>query len=155
MLKLTLREDLQKIREKYKKALDFEKRKILVCAGNGCIAGGSLTVYEKLAEIIKAKNIDCSLELKEEPVHHASLKKGGCPGFCNQSVLVSVEPDGWLYTKVTPEDVEEIIEQTIKNGKPVERLAFKDTDGKPILKRADIPFYKKTNTNRVRKMWSD
>ncbi|MDR2484143.1 MAG: 4Fe-4S binding protein [Treponema sp.] len=143
MPKLANRDALQKARETYKKALDAEKRKILVCAGNGCIASGSLAVYDKLAEIIKSKNVPCSLELKEEPGHPAGLKKGGCPGFCNQSVLVLVEPEGWLYTKVKPEDAEEIVEQTIKNGKPVERLAFKGPDGKPVLKKAEIPFYKK------------
>jgi NADH-quinone oxidoreductase subunit F len=143
MSKLTNRDALKKARETYKKALDAEKRKILVCAGNGCIASGSLAVYDKLAEIIKAKNVACSLELKEEPGHPAGLKKGGCPGFCNQSVLVLVEPEGWLYTKVKVEDAEEIVEKTVKNGQPVERLAFKGADGKPVLKKADIPFYKK------------
>ncbi|MDR2659029.1 MAG: NADH-quinone oxidoreductase subunit NuoF [Spirochaetaceae bacterium] len=143
MSKLTSRDALKKAQATCKKALDAEKRKILVCAGNGCIASGSLEVYAKIAEIIKSKDIKCSLELKEEPGHPAGVKKGGCPGFCNQSVLVLVEPEGWLYTKVKPEDAEEIVEATIKNGKPVERLAYKGPDGKSILKKADIPFYKK------------
>ncbi|MDR3169991.1 MAG: NADH-quinone oxidoreductase subunit NuoF [Treponema sp.] len=143
MPQLANRDALKKARETYKKALDAEKRKILVCAGNGCIASGSLAVYDKLAEIIKSKNVPCSLELKEEPGHPVGVKKGGCPGFCNQSVLVLVEPEGWLYTKVKPEDAEDIVEQTIKNGKPVERLAYKGPDGKPVLKKAEIPFYKK------------
>ena len=143
MTKLTSRDALIKARETYKKSFDAEKMRIFVCAGNGCIASGSLAVYDKLAEIIKSKNVACSLELKEEPGHPVGVKKGGCPGFCNQSVLVLVEPQGWLYTKVKPEDAEDIVEQTIKNGKPVERLAFKGPDGKPVLKKAEIPFYKK------------
>ena len=143
MSKLANRDALNKARETYKKAFEAEKRQIFVCAGNGCIASGSIQVYDKLAEIIKAKGIACSVELKEEPGHPAGLKKGGCPGFCNQSVLVLVEPDGWLYTHVKPEDAEDIVEQTIKNGKPVERLAYKGADGKAILKKDEIPFYKK------------
>jgi NADH-quinone oxidoreductase subunit F len=143
MAQLTNRGALQKARETYQKALDAEQHKILVCAGNGCIASGSLAVYDKLVEVIKGKNVPCSLELKEEPGHPVGLKKGGCPGFCNQSVLVVVEPEGWLYTKVKPEDAEEIVETTIKHGKPVERLAFKDPDGKSILQKNEIPFYKK------------
>ncbi|GHV83311.1 NADH dehydrogenase [Spirochaetia bacterium] len=143
MSKLTNRDALKKARETYKKAFDAEKRKILVCAGNGCIASGSLDVYNKIVEIIKSKNIACSVEMKEEPGHPVGVKKGGCPGFCNQSVLVVVEPEGWLYCKVKPEDAEEIVEQTIKNGKPVERLAYKSPEGKAILKKAEIPFYKK------------
>ncbi|MDR1030918.1 MAG: NADH-quinone oxidoreductase subunit NuoF [Treponema sp.] len=143
MAQLTNRGALQQARETYKKALDAEQHKILVCAGNGCIASGSLAVYDKLVEVIKEKNVPCSLELKEEPGHPVGLKKGGCPGFCNQSVLVVVEPEGWLYTKVKPEDAEEIVETTIKQGKPVERLAFKSPDGKSILQKDEIPFYKK------------
>jgi NADH-quinone oxidoreductase subunit F len=143
MSKLTSRDALVKAREIYKKSFDAEKTKVFVCAGNGCIASGSIKVYEKLLEVIKAKNVPCSVELKEEPGHPAGVKKGGCPGFCNQSVLVCVEPQGWLYTKVTPADVDDIVEQTIKNGKPVDRLAYKGPDGKSYLKREEIPFYKK------------
>ncbi|MDR2491236.1 MAG: 4Fe-4S binding protein [Spirochaetaceae bacterium] len=143
MAKLNGRDALVKARETYKKSFEAEKTRIFVCAGNGCIASGSIKVYEKLLEVIKAKNVPCSVELKEEPGHPAGVKKGGCPGFCNQSVLVSVEPQGWLYTKVTPEDVDDIVEQTIKGGKAVERLAYKGPDGKSILKRDEIPFYKK------------
>jgi NADH-quinone oxidoreductase subunit F len=143
MPKLANRDALKKARETYKKAFDAETRKILVCAGNGCIASGSLQVYDKLAEVIKAKGVKAQLEMKEEPEKVPGVKKAGCPGFCNQSVLVLVQPEGWLYTKVKPEAAEEIVEQTIKNGKPVERLAFKSPDGKAILKKAEIPFYKK------------
>jgi NADH-quinone oxidoreductase subunit F len=143
MSKLTNRDALKKARDIYKKSFDVETTKILVCAGNGCIASGSLAVYDKFAEVIKAKGAKVTLEMKEEPGHPVGVKKGGCPGFCNQSVLVVVEPQGWLYTKVKPEDVDDIVEQTVKNGKPVERLAFKGPDGKSILKKAEIPFYKK------------
>ncbi|MDR2445175.1 MAG: (2Fe-2S) ferredoxin domain-containing protein, partial [Spirochaetaceae bacterium] len=69
MSKLTSRDALQKARAKYKKAFDAEKRKVFVCAGNGCIASGSLEVYAKIAETIKSKGVKCSLELKEEPGH--------------------------------------------------------------------------------------
>ena len=147
MPKLNSRQDFQKAREAYKKALDAEKRKVIVCAGNGCIASGSLAIYDKFTEIIKAKNIACSLELKEEPAHSVSLKKGGCPGLCSQGVLMLVEPEGWLYARVKVEDVEEIIEKTIINGKPVERLAAREPNGKPILKRNEHSFYK--NQTRI------
>ncbi|GHT78597.1 NADH dehydrogenase [Spirochaetia bacterium] len=141
-MKLATREALQKTRETYKKALDAEKRRIFVCAGTGCIASGSITVYEKLAEIITQKNIPCSVELKEEPGHPAGLKKSGCHGFCDQGPLILVEPEGWLYTRVKPEDAGEIVEKTIAEGKLVERLVYRK-DGKAIPKKDEIPFYKK------------
>ncbi|WP_059369195.1 NADH-quinone oxidoreductase subunit NuoF [Treponema endosymbiont of Eucomonympha sp.] len=142
-MKLTGRNALMQARAAYKKAFDTEKRKLFVCAGTGCIASGSLKVYERLAAVIKERKVLCSLELQEEPGHPVGLKKSGCHGYCDQSVLVLVEPEGWLYTRVTPEDVEEIVEQTVKNGKAVERLAYRAKDGALILNRDDIPFYKK------------
>ncbi|MDR2842050.1 MAG: NADH-quinone oxidoreductase subunit F, partial [Spirochaetaceae bacterium] len=69
MPKLANRDALKKARETYKKSLDAQKRRILICAGNGCIASGSLDVYNKIAEIIKSKNIACDVEMKEEPGH--------------------------------------------------------------------------------------
>ncbi|WP_010261943.1 NADH-quinone oxidoreductase subunit NuoF [Treponema primitia] len=141
-MKLATREALQKVRETYKKALDAEKRRIFVCAGTGCIASGSIAVYDKLVEIIKEKNLPCSVELKEEPGHPVGLKKSGCHGLCDQGPLILVEPEGWLYTKVKPEDAGEIVEKTISAGKLVERLVYQK-DGKGIPHKAEIPFYKK------------
>jgi NADH-quinone oxidoreductase subunit F len=140
-MRLANREALQKIGATYKKALDAERRRIFVCAGTGCIASGSIAVYNRLAEIIKQKNLPCSVELKEEPGHPAGLKKSGCHGLCDQGPLILVEPEGWLYTKVKPEDAGEIVEKTISAGTLVERLVYQ-ADGKGIPKKDDIPFYK-------------
>ena len=43
---LKSRQDLIDIREVYKKAAD--QRKILVCCGTGCVAGGSLKIHAEL-----------------------------------------------------------------------------------------------------------
>jgi NADH-quinone oxidoreductase subunit F len=152
MLKIATRDDLKKAQETYKKALDSQKLRIMVCAGNGCIASGSLNVYDKLVEVAKAKNAPVTLELKEEPEGKPGIKKGGCPGFCNQSVLVLVRKgaEEWLYTHVKPEDADEIIEKTVMKGEPVERLAYKSPEGKSILNKADIPFYKKQRRELLR-----
>jgi NADH-quinone oxidoreductase subunit F len=143
MPKLATRQQLNTAKDTYAHAMQGEKRTVFVCAGNGCIASGSLKVYDALKKAIEDKKLNCSLELKEEPAEHTGMKKGGCPGFCNQSVLVSVEPEGWLYTHVKPEDADEIVEKTLKAGQPVERLAYKDPAGKSYLKKDEIPFYTK------------
>jgi NADH-quinone oxidoreductase subunit F len=56
--------------------------------------------------------------------------------------LVSVVPDGILYTKVRKEDVAEIVQQTLAGGHVVERLLYKD----PATRKScqgieDNPFY--------------
>jgi NADH-quinone oxidoreductase subunit F len=56
--------------------------------------------------------------------------------------LVSVMPEGILYTKVRSEDVAEIVEQTLVGGKVVERLLYKDpSTRKSCQGLEDNPFY--------------
>jgi NADH-quinone oxidoreductase subunit F len=56
--------------------------------------------------------------------------------------LVSVMPDGILYTKVRPEDVHEIVQQTLVGRQVVERLLYKDPATHKICRgQDDNPFY--------------
>jgi len=137
------REDLIKAREKYSQLLQKQKHKILVCAGTGCIASGSLDIFDKLTEIINKKGLNCSIELEEEnKENEVGVKKSGCHGFCEMGPLVRIEPEGYLYTKVKVSDCEEIIEKTIINGEHIERLAYQK-GGIVHKKQDEIPFYKK------------
>ena len=57
--------------------------------------------------------------------------------------LVGIEPDGILYTKVKVEDVEEIVQKTLVEGKLVERLLYVDPNtGQVCLGPKEIPFYR-------------
>ncbi|MEA5083770.1 MAG: NADH-ubiquinone oxidoreductase-F iron-sulfur binding region domain-containing protein [Lachnospiraceae bacterium] len=136
------RKELQSARVEAKVALDLQKTKILVCAGTGCVASGSLEIFDKLSKLMKEQDIVCSVELQHEP-HEESvgMKKSGCHGFCEMGPLVRIEPAGYLYTKVQLSDCEEIIEKTIKNGEHIERLAYKK-EGVVYKKQEEIPFYK-------------
>ncbi|MGH4139492.1 NADH-quinone oxidoreductase subunit NuoF [Clostridium sp.] len=137
------RNDLINIRNEYKARLKKQNKKILICAGTGCIAGGSLEIYDELLRIMVEKGINCEIDLEVEP-HDESvgIKKSGCHGFCEMGPLVRIEPMGYLYIKVKPEDCEEILEKTIINNECVERLAY-TKDGKIYKKQDEIPFYKK------------
>ena len=137
------REDIQKARERYKNALTAQKKKILVCAGTGCVAGGSLDIYAELVRLIEEKGIPCAVSLEKEP-HDDSIgvKKSGCHGFCEMGPLVRIEPHGWLYIKVKLADCAEIIEQSIVNDDVVERLTYRK-NGQQYPTQEEIPFYKK------------
>lgn len=144
---LKSREDLKNIRSAYAKTLESQKTKILVCAGTGCVASGSLEIFECLKQLIEERGIPCSVELEKEP-HGTTvgIKKSGCHGFCEMGPLVKVEPQGWLYVKVTQSDCEEIVEQTVLKGEHIERLAYRK-NGEICEKQDDIPFYKKQTRN--------
>lgn len=137
------RHDLINIRNTYKESFKNEKVKILVCSGTGCIAGGALDIYDEFVRIMKEKDIKCEVRLEKEP-HDKSvgIKKSGCHGFCEMGPLVRIEPWGYLYIKVKPQDCEEIINKTILSGECVERLAYKKDD-KAYKTQEEIPFYKK------------
>ncbi len=135
------REELAALRLEVKKAYDMQTEKIIVCAGTGCVAGGSLKIYDRLRELLNEKGVNVAVELQVDP-HDESvgLKKSGCHGFCEMGPLLRIDPQGWLYTKVKIEDCEEIVEKTVLKSELVERLAYKK-DGKVYAKQEDIPFY--------------
>ncbi len=137
------REDLQKAREIYRAALNQQTKKILVCAGTGCVSSGSLDIFDRLKTLVEEKGMACSVELQEEP-HGESvgIKKSGCHGFCEMGPLVRIEPQGWLYVKVQLSDCEEIVEKTIALGEHIPRLAYQK-GGEVCEKQDEIPFYKK------------
>lgn len=140
---LSSRNDLKEVRELYQNSLEKEKIKILVCSGTGCIAGGSLNIYDRLVELMKEKNLNCEVSLEKDPHDDTiGVKKSGCHGFCEMGPLVRIEPWGYLYIKVKVEDCEEIIEETVIKGNCVERLAYKK-DEKVYKTQEEIPFYKK------------
>ena len=136
--------DLDNAREQYGKLVDKQARKVLVCAGTGCVAGGSLNIYQKLIETISAKGLECVVALADEPhdddIHDGAIgvKRSGCHGFCEMGPLVRIEPEGWLYTKVNLDDVDEIVDKTICNGEGVERLCYKK-NGEIYRQQSEIP----------------
>ena len=141
-------EEFRALQEKFIQARQHEKRKVLVCCGTGCTAGGNLAVYEKLKEEMAAHGAPYELSLNEGCGGDATgIKKSGCHGFCEMGPLVRIEPEGWLYTKVRADDVQEIVEKTLLGGEFIERLGYQQ--GGTLYKRQeDIPFYKK-QTRRV------
>ena len=138
---LKSREELIAYREAAKAAYAVQAEKIIVCAGTGCVAGGSLQIYEKLKEMMAERGLHVAVELEVDP-HDTTvgLKKSGCHGFCEMGPLLRIDPQGWLYTKVKLEDCEEIVEKTVLKGEHIERVAYQRT-GEVYKKQEEIPFY--------------
>ena len=55
------------------------------------------------------------------------LSGSTCVGMCSSGTIVIVYPDAVWYQGVKPENVNEILDQHIQNGKPVERLVIPDS----------------------------
>jgi NADH-quinone oxidoreductase subunit F len=134
MKKIKNKEELEKIREKLKKEREKYEILISVCAETGCIASGSLNIYKELEKEIK--------KIKNRKI---KLLKTGCHGFSEFDPAIVIYPEKIFYVKLKEEDIKEIVEKTIKNGEIIERLLYKDENGKCIPYLNEIPFYKKQN----------
>jgi NADH-quinone oxidoreductase subunit F len=129
---------LDKIAEKVKKAQANIEKRIIICAGTGCVANGSLKVFDAFQKESESSGVKISIELKDEKTN--LLTKSGCQGFCQMGPLVNILPSGILYTKVKPQDVKEILEKSVKGDEVIERLAYR-YDGKVCKGQSEIPFY--------------
>ena len=144
------REQFEVRQIKDKRALSAQKKQVLICAGTGCIAGGSLDIYDYLKEACTKRGIQVQVGLLHEDGEveapakgkELHLKKSGCHGFCEMGPLLQIEPDGILYTHVQVSDCDEIIDRTLLKGELVERLLYQ-LDGVTYAKHDEIPFYKK------------
>ncbi len=98
-------------------------------------------MYAKFVDVIKQKGLDVAIEKiddDDEPV-----KRTGCCGLCSLGPLVKVMPSGITYSHVTVDDVEEIIEKTLINGEPIERLLLTDPISHQKVERLeDATFFK-------------
>ncbi len=105
---------------------------ILVCGVAGCASSGSLDVAKALEEQIRVQQLGVKVK----------IIKTGCFGLCAEGPIMLVCPEHVMYTKVTADDVPEIIESHIKNGKVVGRLLAGENEHEEIRNRLpQIPFF--------------
>ena len=113
-------------------ASPYYRLQLMMCAGTGCIASGSLDVRDALEREIAKRNLQ----------NEVQIIMTGCNGFCAMGPLVVVYPDGIFYNQVRPEHAPIIVEEHILKGRVVEKLLFKDETVKgrvPLMK--DIGFF--------------
>jgi len=136
--------DLKQTRNNYENAARSITRRIIICAGTGCMANGAMKVHDRFVDAIAKAGLPVTTELKAEHTRPAKtlVSSSGCQGFCQMGPLVTLMPDNILYTKVTPADVDDIVTTTLINHQPVDRLLYKDpATGHSCRGTDDIPFY--------------
>ena len=132
---------IEQIKKDYNEAYKNVTGRVTICGGTGCMAGGSMKVYDAFEAEFKKHNIGYCLNITKG-CHENYLSISGCRGFCAAGPLVSV--NDVFYTHVKPEDVPEIVEKTVMKGEVVDRLLYADPATKVHYKTtAEIPFYSK------------
>ena len=141
-MRINNRTEIKNYRDKFLKELERQKKKIYVCGGTGCVAGGSMEIFHKIQELIEARGLKCEVILEEDGCGETvGLKKSGCHGFCEMGPVLRIEPAKLFYLKVKLEDCEEIVEKSIIGDEVVERLIYNE-EGKTYPVQEEIPFYK-------------
>jgi (2Fe-2S) ferredoxin len=98
---------------------------VFVCNGKSCTAVGSAEVKEAFTRELHARGILFGKEQNgKNPQGSIILTDCSSVGFCAVGAAVLVYPDGVWYAQVRAEDVPEIIEEHLLNGRVVERLAL-------------------------------
>ena len=115
--------------------MDIYRAHVLVCGGTGCSSSGSATLIELFEQ--KIEEYGLSKEVK--------VIRTGCFGLCEAGPVVIVYPDGTFYSRVKPENVEEIVSEHLLKGRKVEHLVYtdhatKEQNSEKALE--DINFYK-------------
>ena len=81
MNRLSSREDLAKARKLSEERIENIKCRILICAGTGCLAGGSQKIYEKMCELCQTAP-DAEIVFGPEAAHaDTDIEKSGCHRF--------------------------------------------------------------------------
>jgi len=106
--------------------------RVLVCAGTCCVSGKAFVIIENFEKELAAAGI---LDIK--------VVKTGCFGLCSEGPIVLTQPDDYFYAKVSPQDVKEIVEEHFMQGRPVQRLLYKDASNGEALSLLEADFYKK------------
>jgi len=125
--------ELDKIRQEILAKRDPNKPCITICSGTACLTTGCDGVATAFVDEINKLRLGKKVD----------IRRTGCHGFCEKGPIVVIHPEGICYLQIKPEDVPEIVSQTIIERKIIDRLVYVDpvTDQK-IANESDIPFYK-------------
>ena len=114
---------------------------VLVCAGTGCTSSHSLRIIENFHKKLEETGYDKEVQ----------VIRTGCFGRCAAGPVGVVYPEGIYYSHVKPEDVEEIVNEHIIKGRPVQRLIYKEHDESGVNTTLnDSDFYKKQHRIALR-----
>ena len=116
------------------KERDGYRMHLMLCAGTGCVSGGSYKIKDALEhELDKYK-------LNDE----VTVIMTGCNGFCAQGPVMVVQPDEIFYQRLGEKDIPHLVEEHMLKGRPVKKLMYTPPAEKTVVpKMSEIGFFKK------------
>ena len=132
--------ELDALRKDILSRKDPEKPAIAICSGAGCHGLGNGGVIRAVEEEIEKQGLAAMVDIRAT----------GCHGMCEQGPSVVIYPEEICYVRVAPEDVPEVVKQTVQGKKVVDRLVFADSvSGQKAVHLNEIPFYRYQSRNLI------
>ena len=89
---------------------------VMICGGSGCTASGSKALQETMEKELVAKGLQDEVKIVQT----------GCFGLCELGPIMVIYPGDVFYSRVTVDDIPEIVEEHLLKGRIVERLVHED-----------------------------
>ncbi len=127
--------DMENLISKLTKEKKNDSGRTIVVAGGTCgRASGSQEVLQTVIDEVNKKGLS----------ENVVVRSSGCVGYCDQEPLILILPERIFYPKVDLSRISDIVDETVKEGKIVKDLLYKDpASGNIISCIDDLPFYKK------------
>ena len=113
--------------------MDLFRAHVLVCGGTGCSSSGSAELIKRFEEQIAKNGLD----------REVKVVRTGCFGLCEAGPVVIVYPEGTFYSRIRPDDVDEIVSEHLLKGRVVQHLVYKEkVDEEQHVTLDNIDFYR-------------
>lgn len=126
-------DDLRRLRQRLElETFAPDRARARVCCGTACVASGSLKVIDGLEQDSRQKGIDME------------IIRTGCQGMCQNGPNLKMEPDGYYYQRVRPEQASSLLSYTYLGGTPYRQSLYRENYmSEPIRDMEEMPFFKK------------
>jgi NADH:ubiquinone oxidoreductase subunit F (NADH-binding)/(2Fe-2S) ferredoxin/NAD-dependent dihydropyrimidine dehydrogenase PreA subunit len=132
MKRLSTVEELEQYQQAIRESRDPERLRVRICM-TGCRAFGAVEVRDAFKRSIAEQGLSDSVDIVET----------GCHGFCARAPVVAIDPYGYFYQQVSPNDVPLIVMETLIGGMPAEKCLYWDpASGNSIELEKHVPFYR-------------
>jgi NADH:ubiquinone oxidoreductase subunit F (NADH-binding)/(2Fe-2S) ferredoxin len=132
MGKLTSIAELQRLQQSIRQGRDSRRLRVRICM-TGCRAFGAVEIRDAFRESVSGNGLAGKIDIVET----------GCHGFCARAPVAAVDPYGFFYQQLSPKDIPAIVQQSLGEGKPVEKNLYKDAPGgRPVVLEKEVPFYR-------------
>ena len=133
--------ELEELRKEITSKKNPDKPCVAICGGTSCLGFGNQGVISAFQKELKKQKLQDKVDVRVT----------GCHGFCAKGPNIVILPEEICYVQVKPEDVAEILSQTVVGKKVIDRLVYTDDQGAKKVYRNEIPFY----SNQVRNLIGD